>query len=219
VTETNVQTQLSTTVRETTARDRRRAGVFFVALGGGFLTAVMLAAAMVPGYDFHGGAISDLGVFAQSQLLFNAALVLAGLLNIAGGYYLYRTHGERWILALFVLAGIGAAGAGIFPLDSGDLHSLFALFAFVFMNAEALAVATRLSGVMRGLALLAGVVGLVFVAIMVVGDAGNPAVFGPVGHGGAERMIVYPVMVFLLAFGGYLLGDDEADRADESPMA
>jgi len=215
--ETSVQTRTATEIRETTARDRRRAGIAFVALGGGFLTVVMLAAAMVPGYDFHGGAISDLGVFAESQLLFNATLVVAGLLNVAGGYYLYRTHGKGWILALFVLAGIGAAGAGVFPLDSGDLHSLFALFAFAFFNLEALAVATRLSGAMRALAVLAGVVGLVFVGVMVVGDAGNPAVFGPIGHGGAERMIVYPVMVFLLAFGGYLLAP-QGEKAD-APMA
>lgn len=68
-----------------------------------------------------------------------------------------------------MLAGIGAVGAGVFPLDAGDLHSLFALFAFVFVNAEALASATRLSGAMRALGVLAGVVGLVFVGVMVVG--------------------------------------------------
>jgi hypothetical protein len=47
----------------------------------------------------------------------------------------------------------------------------------------------------------------VYVAIMIVGDAGNPAVFGPIGHGGAERMIVYPVMLWMLALGGYLMAD------------
>lgn len=206
--ETTVQTDVPT-VRETTNRARQRAGLAFVALGGGFLTTVMLAAAMVPDYDFHGGAISDLGVSPESQLLFNATLVVTGLLNVAGGYYLYRTHGQRWILAPFALAGIGAVGTGLFPLDAGDLHSLFALVAFLSFNLEALAVSTRLSGAIRALAVLAGVVGLVFVGVMVVGDAGNPAVFGPIGHGGAERMIVYPVMVFLLAFGGSLLGGDE----------
>jgi hypothetical protein len=41
---------------------------------------------------------------------------------------------------------------------------------------------------------------------MVIGDSGNTAVFGPIGHGGAERMIVHPVMLWLLAFGGYLMG-------------
>ena len=31
------------------------------------------------------------------------------------------------------------------------------------------------------------------------------AVFGPIGHGGAERMIVYPAMLWMLAFGGWLM--------------
>lgn len=28
-----------------------------------------------------------------------------------------------------------------------------------------------------------------------------------IGHGGTERMIVYPAMVWLLALGGYLMAD------------
>jgi hypothetical protein len=47
---------------------------------------------------------------------------------------------------------------------------------------------------------------------MVIGDAGNPGVFGPLGHGGAERMIVYPSMLWMMAFGGCLMAPslDEA---------
>jgi hypothetical protein len=38
---------------------------------------------------------------------------------------------------------------------------------------------------------------------MVIGDAGNPAIFGSIGHGGSERMIVYPAMLWTLIAGGY----------------
>jgi len=72
-------------------------------------------------------------------------------------------------------------------------------------NVEAIASASIVDGPMRVLSFLAGIVGLVFVVIMVIGDGGNPAVFGPIGHGGAERMIVYPAMLWLMAFGGYLM--------------
>ena len=30
--------------------------------------------------------------------------------------------------------------------------------------------------------------GLAYVVVMVIGDAGDPAIFGPIGHGGAERI-------------------------------
>ena len=202
--------QATDVVRETATGSRRLAGIAFVALSAQFMTAIMLAAAMAPNYDFGGGAISDLGVFSETALLFNTSLVVVGLLNVVGGYYLYRGHGRRWLLGIFAVAGLGAIGAGLVPLDAGDLHGLFALLAFVFFNVQALAMATRLDGAMRVLAALAGLVGLVFVVVMVIGDSGNTAVFGPIGHGGAERMIVYPVMIWLIAFGGSLLGTDDA---------
>jgi hypothetical membrane protein len=196
-------------IRGVAVAPRTLAGICFFALAAQFMTVIMLAGAMVPGYDFRGGAISDLGVFPETALLFNASLILVGVLNLAGGYFFYRSHGKRWLLAVFALAGVGAIGAGLFPLDTGGLHGLSALLAFVFFNVQAIGSATRLGGVMRALAVLAGGLGLVFVVLMALGDGGNTAAFGPIGHGGTERMIVYPVMLWLVAFGGYLLGERE----------
>ena len=66
---------------------------------------------------------------------------------------------------------------------------------------------------MRWLALIAGLIGLAFVVVMIFGDSGNSAVFVPLGHGATERMIVYPAMLWMLAFGGYLMGPGEAGEA------
>jgi hypothetical membrane protein len=179
------------------------------------MTAIMLAASIAPAYDVSRGAISDLGTIAETALLFNASLVFIGVLNIIGGYLFYRSHGRAWIFVVFALAGLGAIGAGLFQLNTSDLHSIFALFAFVFFNVEAIACAAVVAGPMRFISALAGIVGLGFVVVMVIGDAGNPAIFGPIGHGGAERMIVYPVMLWLLAFGGYLLGAPDAEEVHD----
>lgn len=172
----------------------------------------MLAAATAPNYDF-GSAISDLGVIPETALPFNAALVLVGVLNVAGGYAFYRTHGARWLLTVSTVADLGATGAGVFPLDTGAPHSLAALLAFLFFNVRALGTAPRLSGAMRVLAALAGTLGLVFLVVMVLGDGGNAALFGTFGHGGTERTIIYPVMLWLVAFGGSLLGGGDATDA------
>ena len=182
-------------------------GIFQVTLAAQFMTVIMLAASMAPGYDIAQGAISDLGVIEETALLFNLALIAVGLLNLASGILLYRIHGRGWILAIFGLAGIGAAGAGLVPLDTSDMHGIFALAAFLFFNLQAIACAAIVRGPMRVISLLAGIVGLAFVVIMVIGDSGNPAIFGPIGHGGAERMIVYPAMLWMLAFGGYLMAN------------
>ena len=204
-------------IRGVTFDARTLAGACFFALAAQFMTVIMLAAAMVPGYDFRGGAISDLGVFPETALLFNVSLVVVGLLNLTGGYFFYRTHRKRWLLAVYALAGVGAIGAGLFPLDTGGLHGLAALLAFVFFNVQAIGSATRLGGLMRVLSVLAGGLGLVFVVLMAIGDAGTAAAFGPIGHGGTERMIVYPVMLWLVAFGGYLLGENDRPADDREP--
>ena len=181
------------------------AGLALLALGIAFLTVTMLAASIAPRYDYNAAAISDLGVIGETAILFNGLLILVGALNIAAGIQVYRIHRRRWVVAMYVLAGLGAAGAGIVPLNAGGLHSVFALFGFVFFNLEALATAPLLRGPTRLISYAAGLLGLAYVVVMLIGDAGNPAIFGAIGHGGSERMIVYPAMLWAVAVGGYFL--------------
>jgi hypothetical membrane protein len=199
------------TVPSTTTRDAglvadlRLPGILFFVLAAGFMTVIMLAASIAPAYDFHDGAISDLGVIDETALLFNVGLLTVGLLNVAAGYAFWRSHRRGWLLVVYLLAGAGAIGAGLIPLGTSDLHSIFALFAFVFFNAEAVGTGYVLRGPMRLISWLAGGAGMAYVVIMIIGDAGNPAIFGAIGHGGAERLIVYPVMLWMIALGGYLM--------------
>jgi hypothetical membrane protein len=183
----------------------RLPGLLFFVLGAAFLIVTMIAASIAPDYDFKGAAISDLGVIDETALLFNGLLVAMGILNIAGGYLFYRSHHRRWLLGLYVIAGIGTIGAGLFPLSTGGLHSTFALVAFLVYNLEGIGTAAVVAGPMRTLGFLAGTVGLIYTVLMVIGDSGNATVFGPYGHGGSERMIAYPMMLWLVALGGYLM--------------
>lgn len=195
--------------RAATRTDLRVAGLLLFLLAAQFVTVITLAAGMAPGYDLQGGAISDLGTLPETAALFNLSLVAVGVLNVAGGLLLFRAADRGWIIPVFAVAGLGAAGAGLFPLNASELHGLFALVAFLFFNIEAIACASLVSGPMRWVSVLAGLIGLVFVAVMIIGDGGNPAIFGAIGHGGAERMIVYPAMLWMLAFGGCLMGTRE----------
>ncbi len=187
-----------------TAGRQRLAGLALFVLSAGFLTVIMLGASMVPGYDMGAAAISDLGAAPETALLFNTTLLVVGVLNIAGAALLLG-GGHALLTAVFIVAGIGAVGAGVFPLGHGGPHGLFALLAFLAFNLEAIGVATLVRGPMRVVSLLAGAAGLLFVALMVIGDGGNAAAFGVIGHGGTERMIVYPAMLWMLAFGGSLM--------------
>ena len=197
----------SATARAAIPRIRlHAAGVILFAMAAQFMLVIMLGASIAPGYDMATAAISDLGVIEETALLFNLSLIVVGFLNILAGSLLFRWHERAWLLALFLVAGIGAIGAGVFPLDSGGPHGLFALVAFLAFNLEAVGLAAVTTGPIRVAGdNIAGIVGLLFVVLMAIGDGGNPAVFGPIGHGGTERMIVYPVMLWILAFGGWLM--------------
>jgi hypothetical membrane protein len=185
-------------------RSHQLAGLALLAMAAGFMTVIMLAASIAPGYDFAGGAISDLGVIPETALLFNASLAAVGILNLFAGWLLFRSRRSVAVLAVFLLAGIGAVGAALFPLDRGGLHTIFALLAFVTFNLEPLVIGLASRGWLRLVSVLVTIIGLAFVGVMIVGDGGNPAAFGPINHGGTERMIVYPVMLWLLAYGGFL---------------
>ncbi len=189
-------------------RSRQLAGLLLFLLGAWFLTAIMLGASIAPRYDYSAAAISDLGVIPETAVLFNLTLLLIGALNLVGGYLFYATHRNRLVLAAYLVASLGALGAGLFPLSTGSLHSLFALFAFVFFNVEAVATAAVLSGWMRAISVVAGLTGLVFVGLMIIGDGGNTAAFWIIGHGGTERMIAYPVMLWLILLGGDLIAQE-----------
>jgi hypothetical membrane protein len=187
-------------------RDLRGAGLAYAVLGAQFMTVIMLAASMAPGYDLAGGAISDLGVFAETALLFNASLVAVGVLNAVAALLVFRVRRRIVSLLIAIAAAIGAIGAGLVPLDKGGLHGLFALAAFLFFNMQTASDALWSHGLVRLVGLVLATLGFAFIVVMVIGDGGNPAVFGAIGHGGAERLIVYPPMIWLMVHGGYLMG-------------
>lgn len=186
-------------------RNRVLAGLMFFLGSTQFIVILMIAEAMAPGYSMFGNAISDLGVISETRNLFNASLFITGLFIASGGYLFHRVHGKLWITILFILAGIGAMGAGVFNLDFG-IHGLFAAIAFLFLNFETIATATQIRGPLKTISPILGILGLVALGLMIAGDIGHiAAAFGPIGHGGTERLIVYPGLLWLIAFGGYLM--------------
>jgi hypothetical membrane protein len=192
----------------TWGRDLRIPGLLYVVLAGGFLTVMMLGGTMAPGYLIGDSAISDLGVIRETADLFKGSLVVVGVLQAAASILYFGVHRRRLILGVSLVAAFGATGVGLVPLDRGGLHSVFALLAFLAFNLQAIVTAPVVRYPLRALSWLAGVIGLAFLVVMVIGDTGDAAALGPIGHGGVERMIVYPALLWLMALGGYLMASD-----------
>ncbi len=180
-------------------------GLIFSFMSAQFIIVLMLGAAIAPDYSINQNAISDLGVIQQTSLLFNTSLFLFGLLVIIAAYLYHQNHLKKWITLLFIISGIGAIGVALFPLDNPGIHGIFALIAFLFTNFIPLGVSTLLPRPLNVLSIATGTLGLLFLLLHFLSDSGIMTLYGPIGHGGSERMIVYPVLLWFVAFGGYLI--------------
>lgn len=174
-----------------------------------------------PSYSLLNNYISDLGaincgyyhdnnlyVCSPWHLVFNVSIVVMGLLLIAGTILVrtgFPARGTRTLgLAMLVVAGIGAIGVGLSPEDYNlTVHTLSAATAFIVGNLALVVLAfamfrdTRWDGY-RAYTLFSGLIGFIAFILFYV------KVWGPLGVGGMERLIVAPILLWALLAGIHL---------------
>ncbi|MCE5297283.1 MAG: hypothetical protein LLG16_09325 [Euryarchaeota archaeon] len=84
--------------------------------------------------------------------------------------------------------------------------------AFIFFNVITISTAKLVRSPMKELSYILGAIGISFVFVMFVSDAGIVDLFGPAGHGGTERMIVYQPITWLASVGGYLMASGAENK-------
>jgi hypothetical membrane protein len=163
-----------------------------------FVLGLITAEALYPGYSVSENYISDLGVGATS-LLFNSSVFLLGVTIIAGAYFAKRALDFRLLYFLLVLTGIGAMGVGLFPKDAGVIHSIAALIAFTFGALSAITSYKLQKPPLSFFAVLLGALSLAALALFISDN------YLGLGKGGMERIIVYPITLWAIAFSGHLI--------------
>lgn len=167
-----------------------------------FILCMLIAECIYPGYSVSNNYISDLGKLdAPSAPIFNTSVFVLGLTVVAGAYFLRKTIKSRVFLCLLILCGVGAMGVGIFPEDFGLIHFVVSLIAFLFGALSAIASYKFQKVPLSYFAVVLGVISLV--ALILFG----PEVYLGLGKGGMERMIAYPILLWAIGFGGYLIKD------------
>jgi len=160
-----------------------------------------------PVYTTHNSMISDLGspmppnsIIAQpSATIFNWSMILTGILVLMGTYFLYRFSGDKLAAILFGLLGLGALGVGLFPGNVTPQHPIFAMLTFISGGLAAIYSFRLIDSPFKFLTLLLGVCSLFFIST-------HPMFEPLLGSGGVERWIAYPIILFMIGFGGYLNG-------------
>ncbi|MGD9937624.1 MAG: DUF998 domain-containing protein [Methanoregulaceae archaeon] len=189
------------------------AGAFLVLAGCIALMGIISAETFYPGYSTAQNDISDLGatrppdsiIIQPSATIFNATMLATGLLVIGATLALFRAGYFRTVMVPLGLFGLGAFLVGVFPGNWGNIHALSALLTFVAGALSAIAAATVVRSPLREILAALGAISLLTLgSYFVMGSASPMAILG---SGGLERWIAYPVVLFVLAFGGYLVGD------------
>jgi hypothetical membrane protein len=196
------------------SRDSKIGGLLLSFAGAAILLGFITAEALYPGvYTTHTNTVSHLGaseppnsvVLQPSAAIFDITMLVTGAMIVAGSWFTYRALRRKAVLIPTALLGIGAVGVGIFPLTNPAPHTLFAFTAFL-AGGIAIVLSARLTPApFRYLWMVLGTVALG--ATVLALDAFRswwPMV--ELGEGGLERWIVYPVVLWLVAFGSYLMG-------------
>jgi hypothetical membrane protein len=199
--------------------NRKVAGALFFIAATQFVLCVIVSEALYPGYSIADNYISDLGV-GPSSMIFNSSVFLLGLLMLIGTYFLQRAFKEFTILTvLLVLTSIGAMGVGIFTENFGVIHFIVSLIAFLFGGLSAIfsvkcSYIHRFKLVEMPFSIIAVILGLIALGALAL--LGGKIYLG-LGPGGMERMIAYPLFMWGVGFGGYLIAHPEKSTSEQKP--
>ncbi|HXW37982.1 MAG TPA: DUF998 domain-containing protein [Nitrososphaerales archaeon] len=168
---------------------------------------LVLAEIYYPNYNVSTNYISDLGatcnstcvIHEPSSLIFNSSIVLLGLLVLVAAYFLQKAFHWRPLTVVVTIGGLGAVGVGLFPETTGVWHEIFSAITFLFTGLSAVA---AFKVARPPLSYFSVILGLITLASMVLFLGGYYLGLGP---GGMERLIVYPVLLWSMGFGGHLM--------------
>ncbi|TRO50182.1 DUF998 domain-containing protein [Candidatus Bathyarchaeota archaeon] len=197
---------------------RKVTGILFFGAVTQFVLSIIIAEALYPGYSVSNNYISDLGV-GPSAIVFNSSVFLLGLLLLTGTYLQRQNSSFKTLNTLLLLMAVGSMGVGIFTKDYTLAHGAVSSAAFFFAGLSAIASSKVLTkpfshisivlGAMTLTALILFSAGIIASGSLTSTNAYNSSFYLGLGPGGMERMILYPSLMWLAAFAGHLLAEQE----------
>lgn len=159
------------------------------------------------GYNTFNNEISDLGgtgppnsvVHQPSATIFNITMLVTGMMIFIASLFIHQQF-KKWLFTIpLAIFGAGVFGVGIFPGHVVFWHGIFVLVTFTFGSISAIAAFKIAPSPLRYIGICIGTMSLIFLY--------GADIFIPyIGAGGTERWVAYPVVFWLIGFGGFLLG-------------
>ena len=167
----------------------RVAGIIILVGVVQFILLMNIAEFLYPNYSIANNYISDLGVGSVSYI-FNNSIIVLGILGMIASYLLFKL--DKIFSILLFLSSIGAVGVGVFPENIGALHSISALVVFLFSSIAAIYSYRIERSNTKFIWVILGIISLLSLGLYITKN------YMGLGYGGMERMIVYPVLIWLV---------------------
>jgi hypothetical membrane protein len=203
----------ATPERPTATRGSRLAGLCLSLAGIGILMGSITAEALFTGvYTTHADTLSHLGaaeppngiVTQPAATIFDVTMLVTGALILAGAWLTHRAGGPGAAGIFTALLGAGVFGVGLFPLTRPGQHTVFAMTAFFSGGIAVILSARTVAQPLRTLWTLLGATSLVAIILGIFLIDWTPV--ARLGEGGIERWNAYPIILWLVAYGSYLIG-------------
>lgn len=173
-------------------------------------------------YTTSQNTISDLGstwqpgdiVREPSATIFNTAMLAGGAMIVAAAATYWRAYRSRSVAIALLALGVGMLGVGSFPgteigghPSTAGLHPPLSMLTFIAGGLCGVLAYRVTTAPFRYVSLTLGLVSLASLVLS------GPLSSSELGAGGVERWVAYPVVLWVVAFGGYLLGAGSPARA------
>lgn len=188
----------------------KSAGMLFLIAGFLIFMGITTSEIFYPNYSVRNDYISNLGstrpphivIHQPSSNIFDSTILIGGLLIIVSAYFLHKVKKDHAFWIIVSLMGIGNFGVGLFPAFHKFAHPFFAFFAFVAGGIGAILSSRVTTAPFKYFSIALGSTALVF---LVVGVLFTSQIIPFLGIGGTERWVAYPILIWLMSFGGYLM--------------
>ena len=190
-------------------------GLLYFLAGAIVLMGIITAEAFYPsGYSTFKNEISDLGAtrqpnsvsFEPSSTIFNTIMLLAGIMVLVASFYQHKYFKKFLFSIPVMLFGLGLVGVGIFPGNVRPYHGMAAMLTFLSGGFCAITSFKIVTSPFKFVSISFGSIALLTWFSAVFASA---TLISFIGIGGLERWVAYPIMLWLTAFGGYLMNEKQ----------
>jgi len=166
-----------------------------------WLMMMIILESFQPDYNSSLHYVSSLGV-GTTSIIYNISIFLFGLSVVISSSILYKTLGGKIFPLTLLITGLLVMGVGLFPENVRPIHGYVTAFAFLF---AVFAPILSFKALKPPLSYISIIIGLISLTLLIVflPYLGLPAestiqILG-FAKGTLERMIIYPLMFWMLS--------------------